>query len=215
MAIGALAAVAIPSIIQMIQGAIQGGRGRRMSEEYPRKDMPLPEGMLNAVEITKNLAMQNELPGQRTIEEKISESLAGSMQNIREGATSQGDIISGAQKLGEIGTEKIKDLGIAGAEFRNRNQYALANMMEHLSRLQEKKWMYDEYMPYLAAQDASRRYGEASSANLSQGLSNLSGIAANAIGMGLGGNKVGQARTNLDTLMKSIESQMKYTAPNF
>jgi hypothetical protein len=177
----AAAAALIPVAMQIFQAIRQGSQANKLEGQYgQRPNMPIPQGMYDALDIKKNLALQNGLPRQDLIMDKLNESSANAMSNIKESATSPWQITSGAQKLGEISAEKTKDLGIAGAEYSAGAKNDWASALEGLAKIQQDQFMYNDYAPYMNAMNTIRGLREAGNQNLYSGTSNMAGILANS-----------------------------------
>lgn len=177
MAAAGIIAAMIPAVTQIIKSISQNS----MANKYANSKRPIshiPQGMLDAVDIQKNLALQSELPGQRVIEEKLDESGANALNTIKAGATSPWEAITGGQRINENITEKVKDLGIAGAEMQIRNKSVLSQMLEGLGKMQQENFMMNDFAPYLADMDAAKNLRTAGTKNMFSGLSNLSGMIA-------------------------------------
>lgn len=209
------AAALIPIAMQIFQAIRQGSQANKLEGEYGnRPKMPIPQGMYDALDIKKNLALQSGLPRQDLIEQKLDESGANAMANIKESATSPWQITAGAQKLGEINAEKTKDLGIAGAEYSAGAKNDWASALEGLAKIQQDQFMYNDYAPWMNAMNTIRGLREAGNQNLYSGASNLSGVMANDPDMfkGMFANiGLNKATGRLDTLASQIESSAKYT----
>jgi hypothetical protein len=215
MAVAAL----IPIALQMYQAIKQGSQANKLSEGYQRPNMEIPQGMYDALDIKKNLALQDGLPRQDLIEEKLDESSANTMVGIKEAATTPWDVIKGSQRVGEVKSEKVKDLGIAGGEFKVNAANDLAKAFEGLSKLQQDQFMFNEYSPYVNAMNTVRGLREASNKNLYSGASNAAGVLGYS---DKGENNdsllesifgVGKAKASLDGMANATQSQMQYTPP--
>lgn len=210
----ALAAM-IPTIAQGLIGLFQNSKANQYANSK-RPNSQIPQGMLDAVDIQKNLALQSELPGQRVIEEKLDESGANALNTIKAGATSPWDVITGGQRINESVTEKVKDLGIAGAEMQVINKSALSGMLEGLGKMQQENFMMNDFAPYLADMDAAKNLRTAGTGNMFSGISNLSGMIAENPDMfkGLFGGGAGKATAALDDTMATLDNSIRYTAPS-
>ena len=209
-------ATLIPAAIQLFTSLSQNAKANKLGSQYDRPNFQIPQGMLDALDMQKNLALQTGLPRQDLIEQKLDESSANALEGIKSAATSPWDIIKGSQRIGEAGAEKIKDLGISGAEFNRQSVMDYSGLLQGLSQLQEKQFMYNEFQPYMNAMNTIRGLREASTQNLYSGVSNATGVMSYNPDMFkdiFSGSGVGESKENLDLLSKFTESQMKYTAP--
>ncbi len=175
MAVAAL----IPAAISLITSLSQNAKANKLAGQGDRPNYEIPQGMLDALDISKNMALQTGLPRQDLIEEKLDESGANTLAGIKEAATSPWDIIKGSQRIGEVQSEKIKDLGIAGAEFGRQSKQDYSSLLQGLSQLQEKQFMYNEFQPYVNKMNTIRNLREAGNQNLYSGASNAAGVFAN------------------------------------
>lgn len=176
-AVAALASL-VPAAIKLGTSLSQGIRANKMEDQYSRPVYEIPQGMLDAVDIYKNLALQGGLPRQDLIEDKISESGANALAGLKEASTSPWDVIRGSQRIGETQAEKIKDLGIAGGQFATQAKQDYSGILQGLSQLQERQFMYNEMQPYVNSMDAIRRLREVGLWNMYSGTSDASGVMA-------------------------------------
>jgi hypothetical protein len=214
-------ALLAPIAAQLITSAIQKGNANKLENEYDRPAFPLPQAYLDAVDLNKNMALQTGLPRQDLIDQKLDQSSANALEGVKSGATSSWDVTGAANKLAGLKSEKINDISIAGANFNRGARSDYTSLLEGLSQLQERKFMMDEYKPYLAAMDAIKNSREASTQNMYSGVSNLASVIENAIGKnqdsgedifsGLKGNK--RASGYLEGNFAAVEDDSKYKAP--
>lgn len=207
----------VPAAIKLGTSLSQGIRANKMEDQYSRPDYEIPQGMLDAVDIYKNLALQGGLPRQDLIEDKISESGANALAGLKEAATSPWDVIRGSQRIGETQAEKIKDLGIAGGQFATQAKQDYSGILQGLSQLQERQFMYNEMQPYVNSMDAIRRLREGGLWNMYSGTSDASGVMANNpdIFNDLFKDKgVIAAENKLEGLNTALKEQLRYKAPN-
>lgn len=214
----AAGAVAVPIAMQIIKAITQDKQANELSGSYKRPFSEVPQGMYDALDIKKNLALQTGLPRQDLIEQKLDESSANALAGIKEGATSPWDVIKGAQRVGEVKSEKIKDLGIAGGEYKVNAQTELATALERLAKIQQDQFMFNEYSPYMNAMNTVRGLREASTRNLFSGSSNLAGVLANSTNENSGSIwdsifGTGKAKARIGAMENVFDSQLKYTAP--
>lgn len=208
-------AAAIPIALQIFQAIKQGSQANKMAGDYNRPNMEVPQGMYDALDIKKNLALQTGLPRQDLIEQKLDESSANALAGIKEGATSPWDVIKGAQRVGEVKSEKIKDLGIAGGEYKVNAANDLAKAFEGLAKIQQDQFMFNEYSPYMNAMNTVRGLREASTKNLFSGASNAAGVWANSTKEGNGESiwdsifGVNKAKSNLGALENEQMNALK------
>ena len=211
-------ATLIPAAIQLGTSIYQGSQAKKMEGQYSRPNYEVPQGMLDAVDIYKNLALQTGLPRQDLIEEKLDESGANALAGLKEAATNPWDVIKGSQRIAETQAEKSKDLGIAGAQFATQAKQDYSGILQGLSQLQEKQFMYNEFQPYTNAMDAIRRLRESGTQNLYSGASNVAGVMASSPDMFKGlfgeGKDVTAAQNRLEGLNSAMEEQLRYKAPN-
>lgn len=191
-------ATLIPAAIQLGTSLSQGARARRMEDQYSRPNYEVPQGMLDAVDIYKNLALQTGLPRQDLIEDKLSESGANALAGLKEAATNPWDVIKGSQRIAETQAEKTKDLGIAGAQFATQAKQDYSGILQGLSQLQERQFMYNEFQPYTNAMDAIRRLRESGNWNMYSGASNVAGVVANNPEIFGGGGKKDDTTTTTE-----------------
>jgi len=210
----------IPVAMQIFQAIKQGSQANELDREYDRTNMTIPRGILDSLDINKNLALQTGLPRQDIIEDKLNENSANTIQGIKTAATSPWEAISGTQRVNEVASEKLKDVNIAGAEYSANAKSQLADVFEGLAKIEERRFMYNDFTPYVNAMDTVRGLREAGNQNLYSGTSNLAGILAENPNMfndifGFKKNKEGKAgAASLESFLSSIESSSSYVAPN-
>jgi len=215
MPVAALAAL-IPAAIQGITAISQASRARKMESEYDRPNMQIPQGMLDAVDMQKNLALQTGLPRQDLIEGKIDQSVADALGGVKESATSPWQITSAAQTLAGKKSDKLVDLGIAGANYNSQQVGNLTGLLEGLSKYQENQFMYNDFAPYMNAMNTIRGLREAGNQNLFSGAGNAAGVYAENPDMfnGIFGDGAGKSKARLEGMFGNIESSMAYNAPS-
>ncbi len=145
----------LPAIISAIGGAVQVAQGAKNAG----KTAPPYEISESAKRRMKNaevLAAQRGLPGQAEMEEKIRTSAANAVSAIKKNAQSGSEIIAGLGRVQSRENEAMNQLGIEAAQdYYNRQNI----MQEELSRMDEQerqKWQYNQYEPYLVAQQAAK-----------------------------------------------------------
>lgn len=217
MPIAALAAL-VPAAIQMFQSIKQGNQANKFASQYGRPNMQIPSGMLDALEIKKDLAYQNRLPGEEIIRESIREGGANTMADIKEAATSPWQVIAGAQGVGENISEKNKQLGIAGAEYGVQAKDELSKALERLAEWEQEKYIMEDYYPYMNAMKTVSSLRDASTKNLYSGASNIAGVLANNPDMFsqiFGNNGAGKAMNRLESNANITQQSLKYNPANF
>lgn len=214
------AASLIPIALQIFQAIKQGSDAKKMENEYPRPNYNIPQGMLDAVDVQKNLALQTGLPGKDLITQQIDQSGANAIQTTKESATSPWQIQNAAQKIAGARSDKMMSLGVSGANFSAGRADSLTEALMGLSKLQETQFAYNDYAPYMNAMNTARGLREAGNQNLYSGLSNLAGILSYGEGndsndpFGFKKRKAGkEGLSNIEASIPALESSSKYNAP--
>jgi len=177
----------VPSLFQTGVGVSQLLAAKKYGKEK-RPEFEIPPALLEAVERMKDVASQRELPGAGRIYERLEKTQADALATLKESASSPGELLSGLQKVTDVTAEKKKDVGVAGEQAYNQNQFQLAKVLEGLSEMQEKQFMYNKYMPYLQAMDAAKRLSSSGLSNVYSGMGNITGVGQNTL-QTLGSNK--------------------------
>lgn len=189
----------ITEIFDVIQGAHQLHKGNKLARDTQRPWMEIPDAAIKSLRVAKSSAAQTQLPGQDLIEQKLDERFANYADALgRTSIGSAGDINNLNQMYGE-NTDQLKDVGIAAAEYRQRNQENLQNELNNMADWQQQKFMYNFDEPYRIKSATASALKGAGLQNLHTGISGLekdaTQIAMMMMGMptmpGGGGEKVG------------------------
>jgi hypothetical protein len=211
----------LPSLIQMVSGASQSAKASRYANTQ-RPYMPVPQGLLDAVDINKNMALQTGYPRADLLESKIDESIAGNIGSARDAVKSPWELSSLSNRMYENKTENLKDLSVKGEQLGQVNKQNYASILMDLAASQEKGYMMNEYDPYLQAMNASRSLRGAGLQNIYSGVSSAVGSGINYMDV----NSVKKAQeanassSDLDSLMGKLQPSnpvpsYKITAPNY
>lgn len=217
----AIAASILPAVFKGITGLIQSSQANQLGNEYSRPNFEVPQGLLDSVDIVKNNALQSGYPRRDIAESRIDEVIANALGATREAATSPWEVSSMANRMLENKTEKIKDLDVTGERMRQDNAVRLATLLQDLGVAQEKRFMYNEYQPYMNAMNTMQELRGAGTQNLFSGISDVSGVITNAIPEWQAKRdqrqaaELNTASNNLENLFSGIESNLKYTAPKY
>ena len=170
-------AALIPIALQIFQAIKQGQQANKL-DTGEKPNMEIPQGMLDAVDVQKNLALQTGLPGQDMITQQLDQSGANAMQDVKQSATSPWQITNAAQKIAGTKSDKMLDLGVAGANYGAGRADSLTQALEGLSKLQENQFLYNDYAPYMERMKTIRGLREAGNQNLYSGAANFAGVAS-------------------------------------
>jgi hypothetical protein len=170
----------IPSLIKGGMGIYQLAQSKKYADT-PRPDYEIPGSIMNALDIQKNLATQQDLPGQEAIVEGIKGRTAEGVAQAKEFAQSPLDILSVLSNMKTQESKMIRDVDVAGEQFQMENYANLAGAYTDVAPYEEKKFQVNEMAPYLQAMQTARQLSEAGWGNIYSGVSDMSGIGASAM----------------------------------
>jgi hypothetical protein len=170
---------AASSLYKMYQAGQQKNQAKELLGEYKRPYSEVPQGIIDMIDINKNLA-SSELPGMDLAKENIMGSTQAGLSAIRESGRSSSDVIGASTSLFSSEQDKMKELGVVNAQNKVANQLQLAKVLGDLAGYQEKNFMLNDYQPYLSAMTAARNLSNAGIINQYQGIKDISGILANS-----------------------------------
>lgn len=175
----ALAALALPSLIQGGVGIAQLAKGASMKPERPEYEVP--ESATEALANAKYVASQTALPGADIFRSALRENMANSIFSLTQAATSPTQILEGVTKMNEQYANQEQQLAMQGAQNYYNNQGELRSELNTMAAREDQKWVANEYNPWLMDMERKQALMEGGISNISGGVTgalNLTGYGA-------------------------------------
>jgi hypothetical protein len=167
----------IPEIFQFVQGYRQNKMAKDMLAKIVRPKQEIPTAVTQGLNIARNLASTNEMPGQYNAEQKLNQQLAGGVYNATNTAASPAEALAAAVALNGNRMGAQNDLAGQAAQFHYNAQNNFANALDNYGNWQNKVWetnMFDKYLTDSATASALRQAGQT---NMFNAISNGVGVA--------------------------------------
>lgn len=162
----------VPAVLNLIKGGVQGLQARRLSKQG-RPDYKIPEAAISALNLSKYMAGQNELPGQTIMEEKLGRTTAGAIDNLKDVSTSPVALASNIAKIYKNQVDGQNSINMAAAQNELNQDQNLVQAYNNFAPYEDRKWNYNNYQPYVQAKTAESALRSGSFNNLATGTAGL------------------------------------------
>lgn len=172
---------AIPSVIQGVQGIRQNAQANRMLKNLHRPTLGVPTAETEALNVARNMASSFNLPNQFQAEQALNQQYAGGINNATNTASSSAEALAASVALGGNRMNAQNELaGQAANSYMLRNQN-LQSILGDYAEWQQKAWDWNTGGKYLADAATASAMKQAGQTNMFNSVSNLAGMAANAL----------------------------------
>jgi len=165
-----------------IVGGIQSARANKALKNFSLPQYTIPGAYEDMLDMYKQRAAANELPGQSLMENKLGAQTAFGQRAAEKYAGTSGQALGAVTGLYGQQMNAVRDLGIQFANFKSQRQAELGQAQQVMAQAQDKQWEINQWLP------AQYRYGElqsqkqAGAANLWGGLQDVAGAGMNFMG---------------------------------
>lgn len=161
---------------KLLFSGIQYASGAMDAKNQTRPQMPMPQGMIDALNIFQRRAGETRLPGQDAFEDEIDLDVANNMAKAMTVAGGP----SGAQYVTTIsgqGLEGKRKIAADAAAYQDANEVRLANHKKDMAALENQIFNVNQLAPYLDAMKAA-------SAKMGAGITNAFSTADSMVSYG-------------------------------
>jgi hypothetical protein len=163
-------AQAAPAAINLIKSGVQGIQANRLSKRG-RPQYQIPQAEIEALNLAKYMASNNELPGQSIMEEGIDRTTAGAIDNLKEVSSTPVDLGANIGRVYRNNLDSKNNLNISAANNEIMQDRNLIDALNRFATYQDKGWNINAYEPYLQSKNAESALRSGSFHNLSSGVS--------------------------------------------
>lgn len=164
---------------------------RRAQAKFDANPFETPEEVLQGLTLAQQEVADTGLPGEELYKADIQTATGGTLQQIKEAATTPQEITGAATDIYEkMYLRPMRDLAIRGAQKQQQDISQLLNVQNVVGQYRTKEWEQNVLQPYLRAMQTAGNLEAAGKANLFSGISDIAGGIANfamAGGFGKGG----------------------------
>lgn len=164
-----LIALLVPEAINLVKSGVQATQAKKLEQQYKRPNYDISSGYEGALNVSKEMASNSNIPGFENIMREIRDSGADAAYR----ATELGDP-NGAVYSAGLNQENIADLmakiGVSGAQLQNQNKQNYVQQLGLYGAKQDKQFQINEMAPYEAAKAAEAALRGAAFKNLESGV---------------------------------------------
>ena len=169
----------------------QGAQAREL-RGTKRPDYKRPEEIHQLTAIMNGLAQDTSMPGQSTLEDKLSATTSGSVRNLE----NLGGNINGLSAIFGREQEQLRNLGVQASIDQKSDLTALANALRMNASYADKEWDWNEKTPYTDAMKAAEALEGAKLQNIANGLGGIEDFAASMGTFGMDGGFSGSGKND-------------------
>lgn len=192
------------SLYQMGKGISQDAKAKSLEKglqrpSYNPTPYEIPKEVDQYLNRTKMRALDTRLPGQSTMEDRISGSTANAIAATQQSGASPAEIINSIMGIQRQQNQAVNNLNVAAAENYQNKQLAVDSALNNKAQYQDrayginqqnadKSFQINQYDPYKERAAAISALKGASQQNIYGGINGLSSIAMSSMS-GAGGQK--------------------------
>ncbi len=167
-----LIALLVPEAINLVKSGVQATQAKKLEQQYKRPNYDISSGYEGALNVSKEMASNSNIPGFENIMREIRDSGADAAYR----ATELGDP-NGAVYSAGLNQENIADLmakiGVSGAQLQNQNKQNYVQQLGLYGAKQDTAFQINEMAPYEAAKAAEAALRGAAFKNLESGVQGI------------------------------------------
>lgn len=167
-----LIALLVPEAINLVKSGVQATQAKKLEQQYKRPNYDISSGYEGALNVSKEMASNSNIPGFENIMREIRDSGADAAYR----ATELGDP-NGAVYSAGLNQENIADLmakiGVSGAQLQNQNKQNYVQQLGLYGAKQDAAFKINEMAPYEAAKAAEAALRGAAFKNLESGVQGI------------------------------------------
>jgi hypothetical protein len=165
---------ALPLIIAGGQALIGAGQrvaaNRRRKKALANMNYDIPSATQEQVNLLRQRASRNELPGADTTRSRIESDLAGTMTAAERAATTSQDVLGAYAKMFGQKSNINKQLLEAGANYKSANELELTKGLGLLAEAEGQQFYYNKFVPFLSEMGFAGDQAAGGAANIASGL---------------------------------------------
>lgn len=174
---------ALPLIIAGGQALIGAGQriasSRRRKKALSNMNYEIPSATQEQVNLLRERASRNELPGADTTRSRIESDLAGTMTAAERAATTSQDVLGAYAKMFGQKSNINKQLLEAGVNYKSNNELELTKGLGLLAEAEGQQYYYNKYLPAMSELGYAGDQATGGAANIASGLQTAYGAWEN------------------------------------
>lgn len=163
----------VPEAISLVKSGIQATQAKKLEQEYKRPNYEIPSGYEGALNASREMASNTQIPGFENIMREIRDQGADAAY----ASTERGDPNAAVFAAG-LNAENVSDLiakvGVSGAQMQNANKQNYIQQLGLYGGKQDAAFQINEMAPYEAAKAAEAALRGAAFKNLESGVAGVS-----------------------------------------
>ncbi len=167
-----------PLVVPLVMAGVQAATGaaQRMSANKRRKkamedfNYEIPSAVTEQVQMARERASQNQLPGEDIYRSRMESQAAGTLQKGESVSETASDLLGMYAKMFGQKQDANRDIFQKGAEYKSANQQELMRTMGVMAEAENQKFYYNQYMPFLSDMQFATEESQAGAANVAGGL---------------------------------------------
>lgn len=167
-------------LMEIFLGDYQLKEAQKLSG-MPRPTYKIPQSLLDMVSNAEMMAGLQKMPGQGVAEQRLAGTSAAGVRQ----ATELGGQASALGSLADIyGGERqaLNELSVMNAQFWTSNQGQLQDALMKQAEAEDKRWQFNEMLPFYEAMAAAARLKEAGTENIAGGMTGIEDFIVDIIG---------------------------------
>lgn len=165
-----------------IVGGIQSIRANRDLKNFKLPQYTIPSELDNMLDLARQRANAQELPGQSLIENKLGAQTAYGQRAAEKYAGTGGQALGAVTGLYGQQMGAVRDLGIQFANFRAQREAELGRAQQVYAQAQDKQWEINQWLPAQYKYNELQSQKQAGASNLWGGLQDIAGAGMGYMG---------------------------------
>lgn len=186
MAIPLAAFAAIPGLLsggyKAFAGAKQVKDGKEMAKNNIFQKYRRPEEVQQALRLAEQ-QYRNGMPGTSLLENRIKSGAAMAMDASMQGASSSGDVLDAASRIGANTNTSMQDLALQEAAYKDKAMAGYTQQLQNSAGYADKEFQYNVAQPYERTAAAASALIGAGNTNVFAGVDEGMGSITDAIRM--------------------------------
>ena len=165
-----------------IVGGVQSARAGRELKNFKFPQYTPSDAYNSMLDIYKQQAYAQELPGQSLMENKLGAQTAYGQRAAEKYAPSAGQALGAVTGLYGKQMDAVRDLGIQFANYRAQRQSELAGAQQVMGQIQDKQWEINQWYPSQVKYNELQSQKQAGASNLWGGIQDVMGAGMGFLG---------------------------------
>jgi hypothetical protein len=159
----------VPEAISLVKSGVQATQAKKLEKQYQRPNYDIPSGYDGALNVSKEMASNTQMPGFENILREIRDVGADNAYASTEMGNSNAAVFSAGLNAENI-SDLIAKMGVTGAQMQNANKQNYIQQLGLYGAQQDKQFQINEMAPYEAAKAAEAALRGAAFKNLESGV---------------------------------------------